>query len=58
MQDDFMTAESGVMRVTPDKRFLEFTLHNGWNYQENGNRYSSNTEFIRMGFDEYKKHLI
>lgn len=55
MQDDFMTAESGVMRVTPDKRFLEFTLHNGWNYQENGNRYSSNTEFIRMGFDEYKK---
>lgn len=55
LQDNFMTAESGIMRVTPDKRFLEFTLHNGWNYQENGNRYSANTEFIRMGFKEYKK---
>ncbi len=56
-QDRFMIAESGVMRVTPDKRFLEFTLHNGWNYQENGSRYSENTDFIRLGFKEYKKEF-
>jgi len=57
LQDEFMIAESGVMSVTPDKRFLEFKLHDGWNYQENGNRYSSNTEFIRTGFKEYRKEF-
>lgn len=56
-QDNFLIAKSGVMRVTPDKRFLEFTLRDGWNYQENGNRYSTNTDFIRLGFKEYKKDL-
>src|SRR5690242_4903279 len=30
-QDDFLVANDGVMKVTPDKRFLEFTLRNGWN---------------------------
>lgn len=57
LQDNFMVAESGIMKVTPDKRFLEFKLYNGWNYQENGNRYSNNTEFIRIGFKEYKKQF-
>ncbi|CAN5130906.1 hypothetical protein BH11BAC6_BH11BAC6_01540 [soil metagenome] len=57
LQDYFMVAESGVMRITPDQRFLEFELHNGWNYQENGNRYSANTEFIRLGFKTYKKEF-
>ena len=50
LQDNFMVAESGVMRITPDQRFMEFELHNGWNYQENGSRYTTNTEFIRLGF--------
>lgn len=54
-QDNFLLAKSGVMRVTPDKRFLEFTLRDGWNYQENGNRFSENSDFIRLGFKEYKK---
>jgi len=54
-QDDFLVANDGVMKVTPDKRFLEFTLRNGWNYQENGNRYATSTDFIRLGFKEYKK---
>ncbi len=54
-QDNFLVAKSGVMKVTPDKRFLQFTLRNGWNYQENGNRYSTNSDFIRLGFNEYKK---
>lgn len=55
LQDHMMVAESGVMRVTPDKRFLEFTLKNGWRYEEKGNRGTTNTEFIRLGFKEYKK---
>jgi lipopolysaccharide export system permease protein len=55
LQDRMLIAESGIMRVTPDKRFLEFILHNGWRYEENGARYSTNTEFIRLGFKEYKK---
>ncbi len=57
LQDNFMVAESGVMRITPDQRFLEFELHNGWNYQENGSRFTTNTEFIRLGFKIYKKEF-
>ncbi len=55
LQDNFMVAESGVMRITPDQRFMEFELHNGWNYEENGTRFTANTELIRMGFKSYKK---
>ncbi|TKK64915.1 YjgP/YjgQ family permease [Ilyomonas limi] len=55
LQDNLMTAQSGVMRVTPDKRFIEFKLRNGWRYEEQGNRYDPNTQFIRVGFKEYKK---
>lgn len=53
-QDNFLIAKSGTMKVTPDKRFLEFTLRDGWKYQENGNRFSTSSEFIRLGFKEYK----
>lgn len=56
-QDNLITAESGIMRVTPDKRFLEFTLRNGWRYQERANHSAANSEFIRLGFKEYKKVL-
>jgi lipopolysaccharide export system permease protein len=55
LQDHMMVAESGIMRVTPDKRYLEFTLKKGWRYQEKGNRGTTNTEFVRLGFKEYKK---
>jgi len=54
-QDNFLIAKSGVMKVTPDKRFLQFTLHDGWNYQENGSRFATNSDFIRLGFKDYKK---
>ena len=54
LQDRLLVAESGIMRVTPG-RFLEFTLRNGWRYEENGRRFDKNTEFIRLGFKEYKK---
>jgi lipopolysaccharide export system permease protein len=55
LQDNMLIAESGVMRVSADKRFLEFILKNGWRYQEKGSRGVTNTEFTRMGFKEYKK---
>ena len=57
LQDNVIVAERGKMIITPDKKFLEFNLENGWNYREKGQRMTINTEFIRMGFKEYKKVL-
>jgi len=57
LQDNILIAESGVMRISPDRRFLELVLKNGMRYEENGNRLTTNTEFIRLGFKEYKKVL-
>lgn len=58
VQDNFIIAKSGVMRVTEDKRYLEFNLRDGWRYQERtSNAYSPNTEFIRLGFKEYTKQF-
>jgi lipopolysaccharide export system permease protein len=56
-QDNIVAAERGIMRISSDKRFLEFTLQNGWRYEERGSRYGNNTDFIRLGFKEYKKVL-
>jgi lipopolysaccharide export system permease protein len=55
LQDNMLVAKSGVMRVTPDKKFLEFILQDGWRYAEKGARSDTNTEFTRMGFSTYKK---
>ncbi len=60
LQDNFIIAESGVMRTSADKRYLEFNLHDGWRYQEKGeNNYSKEvkTDYIRLGFKEYKKQF-
>jgi len=58
LQDNFIIAKSGVMRVTENKRFLEFNLKDGWRYQERGNYYDpGNSEFIRIGFKEYRKQF-
>ena len=43
------------MRVTKDKKYLEFILKNGWRYEERGVRGTPKTEFIRLGFKTYKK---
>lgn len=56
LQDYSLIAESGVMKVAPGNK-LEFDLKNGWRYEEKGNRLSTNTEFTRVGFKEYKKIL-
>jgi lipopolysaccharide export system permease protein len=57
LQDNFIIADRGIMRVTPNKRFLEFNLKDGWRYQEKGDRFATNTEFIRIGFKEYTKQF-
>jgi len=53
LQDDIIVAERGKMTLTPNN-YLEFDLYNGWNYHEKGPRETINTEFIRIGFKEYK----
>src|SRR5690606_6382939 len=57
LQDNFIVAKSGVMRVTPNKRFLEFNLKDGWRYQERGQFGTTKTEFIRLGFKEFTKQF-
>lgn len=58
LQDNFLVAESGIMRVTENKRILEFRLQNGWRYEERGNAYQQDkTEFVRIGFKEFNKQF-
>lgn len=57
LQDNIIVADRGVMKVSPDQQFLVFTLKDGWRYEERGERLSDKTEFIRLGFKEYKKVL-
>ena len=57
VQDNFIVASDGIMRASNDKRFLEFILKNGTRYEERGNRSTANTEYIRLGFREYKKQF-
>ena len=57
LQDNFIIAKSGIMRTTGNKRFLEFNLKDGWRYQEKGDRFDKNTEYIRIGFKEYSKQF-
>jgi lipopolysaccharide export system permease protein len=55
LQDNVIVANSGEMRVSADKRFMEFLLHDGCRYTEKGERATTNTEFTRLGFKDYKK---
>ena len=61
LQDNFIIAKSGVMKVSPNKKYLEFYLHDGMRYQEKGdNNFSSTSgtgDYIRLGFKEYKKQF-
>lgn len=56
-QDNFIIAKDGVMRMSDNKRYLEFNLRNGWRYQERGNAPREQTDFIRLGFKEYNKQF-
>lgn len=55
LQDNLLIAQDGIMRVTPDKQFLEFILNNGVRYTERGNQHTTSTEYIRLGFKRYTK---
>lgn len=55
LQDNIILAEKGTMTISPDQRFLAFNLQNGWRYQEKGNAGTTETEYYRLGFREYKK---
>jgi lipopolysaccharide export system permease protein len=58
LQDNFIIAKSGVMRVSENKRFLEFNLKDGWRYEERGEKYGGQkSDYIRLGFKEYKKQF-
>ena len=57
LQDNLLIAKNGKIQSTPDGRSLQFYLYDGWHYEESGNSYGNNTQFIRMGFKEYKKTL-
>lgn len=55
LQDNFIIAENGIMKMSPNKQFLEFIMRDGWWYQEEGQRADPSTKYIRLGFKEYKK---
>lgn len=55
LQDNIIVAERGRMKVSDDKKFLEFDLENGWRYQEKGPYNSVETDYYRLGFKTYKK---
>ncbi|MFT4094770.1 MAG: LptF/LptG family permease [Niabella sp.] len=57
LQDNFLVARDGVMKPSPNKRFLDVIFKNGWRYQERGSRTDSSTEYIRLGFKEYKMQM-
>lgn len=57
LQDNFIVATNGVMRSSDDGRYIQFILRNGWRYEEKGSPGSPNTDFIRLGFKEYKREF-
>lgn len=57
LQDNLISADKGVMSLSPDKQTLNFKLEKGVYYQEKGPRYSTATDFIRLGFKDYTKHF-
>ena len=57
LQDNFIVAKDGVMRITENRHYLEMILKDGWRYEERGDRYTPTSDFIRLGFKEYKKQF-
>ncbi len=55
LQDNSIIAEKGTMSLSADSKYLVFVLQNGYRFQERGTALDTSTEFIRMGFKEYKK---
>lgn len=57
IQENLIIADSGEMKISPDKSSLDFILKNGTRYEERGYRGTVNNDFIRLNFKEYKKTL-
>ena len=57
LQDNFIVANDGVMRSTDNGRYIQFVLRNGWRYEEKGSPGDPSTDFIRLGFKEYKREF-
>jgi len=57
LQDNLIVAQKGILSTSPDKLTLNFKLEDGWYYQEKGPRYSTNTDYIRLGFKDYTKRI-
>lgn len=57
LQDAFLIAKDGIMKPSPDKRFLDIVFKNGWRYEERGNKGDSITDYVRLGFKEYKMQM-
>lgn len=55
LQDNFIFADSGLMRVSNNKQYIEFNLYNGWRFQERGPGATIETDFIRLQFKEFTK---
>ena len=54
-QDNTVIAEKGIMKMSTDKKFLEFKLQNGYRYEEKGQVNGVNNDFTRINFKEYNK---
>lgn len=54
-QDNTVISESGTMKMSADKKFLEFKLQNGYRYEEKGDISGVSNEFVRLNFKEYNK---
>lgn len=57
LQDAFLIARDGVMKPSADKRNLDIVFKNGWRYEERGGKKDSITDYIRLGFKEYKMQM-
>ncbi|MGC4037412.1 MAG: LptF/LptG family permease [Chitinophagaceae bacterium] len=57
LQDNFIVADNGIMRITPDHRYLEMDLRDGWRYEERGKRGDKTSDFVRIGFKEFTKQF-
>ncbi|HUS03430.1 MAG TPA: LptF/LptG family permease [Chitinophagaceae bacterium] len=54
-QDNTVISEKGTMKMSADKKFLEFKLQNGYRYEEKGDMTGLKNEFTRLNFKEYNK---
>ncbi|QOR76414.1 MAG: LptF/LptG family permease [Thermoflavifilum sp.] len=53
--DKLILAEKGIMEQSPNKRYVIFTLFNGWEYEERGFRPAVSNDFVRVHFHRFQK---